>query len=138
MANIRKPRDIVDVEALQDELASLVDWSGYTSKTQTKVLEIFKAVLRGGDDEIRRRFEDAAVSGSEVVHSRAFLVDQIIRAIHDFALEYVYPVANPTKGELLSIVATGGYGRSDLAPYSDIDLMFLLPYKRTPHTEQWV
>jgi [protein-PII] uridylyltransferase len=138
MANIRKPRDIVDVEALQDELASLVDWSGYTSKTQTKVLEIFKAVLRGGDDEIRRRFEDAAVSGSEVVHSRAFLVDQIIRAIHDFALEYVYPVANPTKGELLSIVATGGYGRSDLAPYSDIDLMFLLPYKRTPHTEQVV
>ncbi len=138
MANIRNRRDIVDVEALKGELEGLVGWSGYTSKTRTKVLEIFKAALRDGDNEIRRRFEDDAAPGSEVVHFRAFLADQIIRAIHDFALEYVYPVANPTTGELISIVATGGYGRGELAPYSDIDLMFLLPYKRPPHTEQMV
>ncbi len=138
MANIRNLHDIVDVEALQGELEELVGWSGYTSKTQTKVLEVFKVALRDGDREIRRRFEDAAAPGSQVVHSRAFLVDQIIRTIHDFALKYVYPIANPTKGELVSIVATGGYGRGELAPYSDIDLMFLLPYKRTPHTEQIV
>ena len=138
MANIRNRRDIVDVEALKGELEGLVGWSGYTSKTRTKVLEIFKAALRGGDNEIRRRFEHDAAPGSEVVHLRAFLADRIIRAIHDFVLEYVYPVANPTTGELISIVATGGYGRGELAPYSDIDLMFLLPYKRSPHTEQMV
>ena len=61
-----------------------------------------------------------------------------MRVIFDIATERVYPTANKTTSEQLSVVATGGYGRGELAPHSDVDLMFLQPYKKTPYIEQVV
>jgi len=138
MVSIAKPRDIIDRKALLASLQELVGWSGYTPKTQGQVLDIFKTAHAQGWNEVRRRFEEDGVSSRHVAHANCYLVDQLVRSIHDFALTSVYPLANPTTGEVLSIAATGGYGRGELAPFSDIDLMFVLPYKLTAHTEQLV
>ncbi|HEB79490.1 MAG TPA: [protein-PII] uridylyltransferase [Rhodospirillales bacterium] len=138
MTRIPKPRDIIDRKALAGKLSGLAERSGYSSSVQPKVLEVLKTALSGGMSETRRRFEEEGATGSEVARANAFLIDQLVRVIYDFTLEYVYPLANPTTGERLSVAATGGYGRSELAPFSDIDLLFLLPYKQTPHIEQVV
>jgi [protein-PII] uridylyltransferase len=135
MGAISKQREIVDRRLLGEALTALAELPGTAAGERTPVVALLKAALKDGYDEIRRRFE-AGAGGAQTVREHCFLMDQLIRALHDFTTNHVYPLANPTAGEHLAIVAVGGYGRGELAPHSDVDLLFLLPYKMTPHAEQ--
>ncbi len=131
---IAKQRDIIDRRSLAEALAALSIDSG---ADRTPVVALLRKALDHGRGEIQRRFE-AGGSAAHCVAEQCFLIDQLIRILFDFVSESIYPIANPTAGEKIAIVAVGGYGRGEMAPFSDVDLLFLLPYKRTPHTEQVV
>jgi [protein-PII] uridylyltransferase len=135
MTGILHQRDIIDRRALAAALAEAIAEAPSSALDRGRLLPPLRAALQRGRAEIRRRFE-ADGNAARAVGEQSFLMDQLIRALYDLVSERVYPLANPTAGEKLAIVATGGYGRGELAPYSDIDLLFLLPYKQTPHTEQ--
>jgi [protein-PII] uridylyltransferase len=135
---LRSPHAVLDRAALQAELAGLDLESKPEHARRTVVLDILKRHLKAGRAEVRRRFYDEGVSGVSVMRATCYLVDELLRALHDHASFRLYPLANPSTGERLSLVAVGGYGRGELAPHSDIDLLFLLPYKMTPHSEQVV
>jgi [protein-PII] uridylyltransferase len=136
MSPVPRPRDIVDRRALQTQLEDLAE-AIQGVPTRKAVSALLKEALIAGRAEVQKRFESGA-SGTETVHALAFLMDQIIRALYDFTQTRVFPRPNPTSGEQMALIAVGGYGRGELAPHSDIDLLFLLPYKATPHSEQMV
>ncbi|MHA1568282.1 MAG: [protein-PII] uridylyltransferase, partial [Alphaproteobacteria bacterium] len=138
MQPIKSQRAIIDRRELIQRIDEIAGDRAVTpEQARARILACLKDSLAAGRAEIRRRFE-AGGHGSEVLAANTLLMDQIIRVLYDFAFERAYPLANPTSGERQAIVAVGGYGRGELAPHSDIDLLFLLTYKSTPHTEQVV
>jgi [protein-PII] uridylyltransferase len=140
--NIPDRRAIVRRRTLEAALSRLVeDLPQGGEPPRPPVLALLRDALTKGRAEIRRRFEEPGPlknDGPAVLVATSYLMDQIIRVLFDFADQHAYPAANPSAAERLGMVATGGYGRGELAPLSDIDLLFLRPYKQTPRGEQIV
>ncbi|NIA71963.1 [protein-PII] uridylyltransferase [Pelagibius litoralis] len=136
-AVIEDRRSILSRRRLLVALAEIAERQPAGPEQRSSVLALLKGALSDGRAEVRRRFDEGA-SGTATVRAESYLVDQLMRVIYDHVGQRLYPLANPSTGERLCLVAVGGYGRGELAPQSDIDLLFLLPYKLTPRSEQVV
>ncbi len=100
-------------------------------------LKVAKARLAKAEAVIRQHFDETR-RGADVVLIRPHVLDEIIQGLWDWAQERRYPLVTPSAGERLAVVAVGGFGRGELAPHSDIDLLFLYPYAQTSRSEKTV
>ena len=135
-----KLNEMIDSDALREELTALTAASGGDGSPldiRAAVLDMLKRTL--SDGHARAETMLLADGGGTACAARlSHLMDELIRVLYDFAIHHVYRAKNPSQAERMAVVAVGGYGRGTLAPGSDIDLLFLLPYKQTPWGEQVV
>src|SRR6516165_2939312 len=130
----RSPRsasELIEPPALAADLKVLAErHAGRDRELRAAVAQHLKAALT----QARARAEQLLLRdrhGRRCAERLALLQDEIIRILFEFAASELYPSRVPSEAERMAVVATGGYGRGLLAPGSDIDLLFLLPYKQT-------
>jgi [protein-PII] uridylyltransferase len=123
-----------DASEVAAELAALVAIHGSGAEARAAVLERLKALLKAARSEANRQLQ-ADGNGRRCAEGLSAFQDELIRLVYGHTVAHVYVADNPSTAEHMAVVATGGYGRGLLAPYSDVDLLFLLPYKQTPWGE---
>ncbi len=120
------------------ELVRIIEaQNGRAVEARPSVLARLKDLLRTARTEAARQLA-ADGKGRRCAEGLAAFQDELIRLVFDYTVAHVYRATNPSDAERMAIIATGGYGRGLLAPYSDVDLLFLLPYKQTPWGESVV
>jgi len=130
-------RAIIDRKVAAEVVATALATAPQEGRRQA-VASVLRVALEQGRAEIRRRIQAHPGRGMELASAQSFLTDQILRMAFDATTQHLYPQDNPSTAERSCLVAVGGYGRAEMAPFSDVDIMFLCPLRSTAWVEQTV
>lgn len=127
--------DIVDGRKLRIQLTAAALDNGSDPIAQRKrALDLIHAALFRGRMIAQDRLQDGA-DGLDTAGLLSAVMDEALSALYDFTVVHIFRAHNPTEAERMAVLAVGGYGRSVLAPSSDVDLLFVRNYKQTAWAE---
>ncbi|UWQ22983.1 [protein-PII] uridylyltransferase [Jannaschia sp. W003] len=126
---------VFDEPAVTAALAAAVDGLVDPMAVRRAAVEVLRAAQARGRAAIAEGFRSSPTRARVVTRAYALLTDRLVQCVWRLATERLHPNPNPTEGERLAVLGVGGYGRGEMAPFSDVDLLLLTPTRMTPWAE---
>ncbi len=132
---ILPPAELADVPAMERRLLDALQGSRGTRETRAAVVAVLSEVLARGNAALETALRARPLEARAYVAAQTWLTDLVVTTALRVAQNHLHPNPNPSEAERIAVLAVGGYGRAEMAPHSDVDLLFLGSWKITGRVE---
>ncbi len=130
--------DLFDPAALFRTLSDTMASGGDSKTLKAQAGAGLAAAKLAANTTLSAAFALAPLQAEGLIHSQADLTDLLVTTAWTIVTQYLEPKAARDLADPLAIVSVGGYGRAEMAPQSDVDLLFLSARKISAGAEKLV